>query len=1823
MRICHLIMFMCFGHIYAQTTCPGGKYYSIYSQRCKKCQFGQYLNAWATGCYNYCHPGTQPYVPYPGFKPKKCEYCPAGYYSDRWIDWKYDGHDENDKCTQCSAGQYQNETGQTSCKPCGNNTYSVSGQIQCNNTCPVGFQVNTRTNKCDACPEGYYKNTVDAQPCSKCAAGYHQSSTGNTACAECTAGKYVNQTGQRNCDECPNGQYQSATGQTSCDNCNQATSPDHTTCNAICDGGHQKINTQCVQCNPGRYGDGYACRLCREQTYQYEYARAYCTTCPPGQRINSASFDDEGCRTCPAGYIKNINNGVPRCKNTSTDDFINCPNSCTTCTAGKYENKGRCLPCGKVKVAKSIIGVGARDEQWEIRENSRFSIDDYGYVSKISIENATSCPYWHCKHGAGNSRPGASSIHSCTWKCPKGTQELTVNPTGWYRGAKICAHCPAGWFNPVKNGTCAQCPGGWQQPDTGSAACFRRCFAGQVANENQERCVNCQVGYYQDELGQKTCKACTTGQHQNNTGTSSCKVCTTGKYQDEQGQQTCKPCPVGKYVNQNGTDVCDACPEGTFQDVVKSTECKPCSAGRFGKFTTRQPDSEDTACKDCIAGYYQNLTGQKTCNKCETNYSPAGASNCTYNEYDCPRGTEPKNIAFGGEFILACAGCSRGKYSNDSAACKQCDAGQYQNEVGQTTCKLCTGKYSTAGDWECRYNVTECPDGTGASASNACEACPGGKYSDETASQNAGQNICKNCPAGRYHNKTSRWDMDQCLFCIGDTYSPEGQTECAYTNDTCPQGTEPDINQGAYQTGACLPCLPGLYSSDTFACKQCAAGQYQDEAGQTECKNCTGNYSTTGKDSCDYDTCPPGTGFELPYACITCVAGRYSDSGTCAQCPGGWTAPGANNNECKTCGVGNFAENATRPCQACPYGWVNNIPISYQCTECLSTQQPNPTRTACEPLQQSSCKKGEYGDKSRWLEDICQECPEGWYQDEEQQWECKGCPSGYFAKNRIVECVTCPEGFFQNQANQPSCSKCPNGWWTDWEDTSANTQCSNSIISLEYYADLSNPSEYYPTVRHAKKCDTLPVGTVCREESAGNVIQYCNPGNFMQTDGICSACPTGWYQNKRGRTSCDSCPAGYHQSNEGQTQCNSCVAGKYEDVTGQSSCKNCNTGHYQENYGHDQCKVCPAGYHQPDAGKTQCVSCAAGYHQSNEGQSDCTACVAGQYAPPYSSAQISEQICLACAAGFFQSQSGQTICIACDAGQYQNNTGQRDCKDCAPGKYQRNTGQLTCTDCDAGQYQNQSGQLTCIDCDAGQFQETSGQNSCTDCVPGQFQGTSGQTNCIACDAGQYQNNTGQRDCTSCDAGQYQSQSGQQTCTYCNAGQYQSELGEVTCTDCDTGRFGNTTGALSNSSCHACPEGYYEDDVGQPKCQKCPAGTYTTEIATDAQCKFCSEGQFSANITSACQNCSSGHYQDEMAASQWQCKTCAAGQYARNSRTSCEPCPSGKFQDKNVTSEYMCKSCPENYYTVNPAANDCKACPTGYVSDEKVFCRSSLTQDYLIKNTSSLISELPEAYSLLQMYMQADRLDHARHRYIIAVYIAHTLSNITGNIFSPDDIANAAYGYFDRVANFSAEYEQDLIARISNRLKSSFTVTSDHYHGTIIKTFTNPDTAFSLTRNATLTPDKFILTSATPNSTGFVSFVYGSRRYTINMKTILDNPVGGGRRRLNEEVDCNNTIQFESTRNGDSATVIFAVNAVSGCFWNTSSQQMEPCPANHKCAGASLGKEPEAFKCFEYGNNTCFTCVEAVNAWHDVENICQTTQEIPRLKQLYNTHCSLC
>ena len=161
---------------------------------------------------------------------------------------------------------------------------------------------------------------------------------------------------------------------------------------------------------------------------------------------------------------------------------------------------------------------------------------------------------------------------------------------------------------------------------------------------------------------------------------------------------------------------------------------------------------------------------------------------------------------------------------------------------------------------------------------------------------------------------------------------------------------------------------------------------------------------------------------------------------------------------------------------------------------------------------------------------------------------------GWSSEVGSAKCIACGAGTFGI-----GCQICPMGFARQREDDDA-TQCRQCKLGET------------TAIKGAAKCDT------------------CDAGTFGNTQGVCSECPSGFYQNTKGKTRCVKCQVGESFDNV-QTSCRKCETGRFGNQT--FHCTDCPTGQYQDGKGETECNECDVDTYLNEKGKASKADCAA------------------------------------------------------------------------------------------------------------------------------------------------------------------------------------------------------------------------------------------------------------------------------------------------------------------------------------------------------------------------------------------------------------------------------------------------------------------------------------------------------------------------------------------------------------------------------------------------------------------------------------------------------
>ena len=336
-------------------------------------------------------------------------------------------------------------------------------------------------------------------------------------------------------------------------------------------------------------------------------------------------------------------------------------------------------------------------------------------------------------------------------------------------------------------------------------------------------------------------------------------ACPAGKYTPNTGYHACDPCPAGYYcLNETSDYLNNRCPMGHFclngtSDPFES----PCPPGTFnsGELATSL-----SSCLPCTPGKYCEGSGNSApTNSCSAGYyCPGGIDNPRPAEYKC----EVRNYCpVESPHMVVCTGGSYCETQGLDKPTGQCDQGYF------------------------------CPNGSLVATE---KECPAGHYCP------TGSSIPQPCPIGTYLPGKRAFNKQDCINCTGGYFCDSSGLDsvsgpCA-PGYYCPPGQQ-DKKPVEYHCPKGHYCLEG-----SLLPTRCENGTYQDETGQSKCKECLKGYF------CDNTASPVDTlaGRECPMGHYCPKETRYSNEFPCLA--GTWT--------------NQTGLNASEKCDVCPPKYV-------------------------------------------------------------------------------------------------------------------------------------------------------------------------------------------------------------------------------------------------------------------------------------------------------------------------------------------------------------------------------------------------------------------------------------------------------------------------------------------------------------------------------------------------------------------------------------------------------------------------------------------------------------------------------------------------------------------------------------------------------------------------------------------------------------------------------------------------------------------------------------------------------------------------------------
>ena len=731
-----------------QTACAAGTYNSntasTSSSACIDASAGNYVDSPGSATQTACVVGT--YQPSTG--QSSCIDASAGYYV---------GSTGSATQTACAAGTYQANTGQPSCTDASAGYYVPSTASTSQTACAAGtYQANTGQPSCTDASAGYYVDTTASTTQTACAAGTYQPSIGQSSCTDASAGYYVPSTGSATQTACAVGTYQPSIGQSSCIDASAGYYVDTTasTTQTACAAGTYNSNTAstsssaCIDASTGNYVDspGSATQTaCSAGTYQPSTGQSSCVDASAGYYVGSTGSSSQ--TPCAVGTYQS-STGQSSCIDASAGNYVDITASTTQtpCPTGTYQPSTGQSSCIDSSAGYYVDTTGSTNQtacglgtfQNQTGQSSCTDASPGYYVDTTASTTQTACALGTYQPSTGQS--SCTDASAGYYVGSTGSSSQTPCALGTYQpstGQSSCIDADPGYFVPISGSTNqTACSYGNYQPSSGQSSCIDA-SPGNYVNTNASIVQNpCIPGTYQPSSGQSSCLDSDAGYYVATSGSVNQTPCDVGTFQELTGQVSCVDASAGYYVNTTASTTQMACPLGSYQPLTGQTSCllatpghyvplngsstqTPCLAGTYnplnGSFSqgdciqastgNHVPNEGSASQIECLAGYFQNITGQSSCNPADPGYFVP--NNASWFQVGCTYGTYQPNSG-----QANCLDASPGHYVPGFASPTQtaCALGSYQPQSGETSCISASIGYYV--DQSASTNQTSCPSGT-------------------------------------------------------------------------------------------------------------------------------------------------------------------------------------------------------------------------------------------------------------------------------------------------------------------------------------------------------------------------------------------------------------------------------------------------------------------------------------------------------------------------------------------------------------------------------------------------------------------------------------------------------------------------------------------------------------------------------------------------------------------------------------------------------------------------------------------------------------------------------------------------------------------------------------------------------------------------------------------------------------------------------------------------------------------------------------------------------------------------------------------------------
>ena len=654
-----------------------------------------------------------------------CLPCQAGRYTSKA---RIAAQGYMPSCTICEVGRFQNEQGQASCKACDRGSYqNERGQVACKTVESGKFGVGTGAWTGTSGPD--QSNTRSDR------ATFLQGATDQAAECNPDEGYFYNcinqdgtkyrpelAPGQQIDEVCPGGNF-------ACERCGSGTRIDNNACVDCEQGFYQDadfaVGNTCKSCTAGEYQDETGQTSCKSTSrgfYQNQVEKSFQLPCEKG--FYADTLRTVLCKGCPTGRSSSQGQTL-----TTLGTTLNQLAECFECTAGLYQDEEAKLICKNCAAGQfSEQGASACDD----------CVPGFYRPTLTSPACTASSPgYYVDTIGATTQLP-----------CPVGSRS-----PGTAQTSSLCERCDPGYFqDQTGQANCKACAQGYFTSSLGYHQECTPCSDGEsTSTVGQSGCTPCAAGTYSSSQSNYVCEACPSGQY-SSAGAGVCTQCPVGRKAAAGNAHTnednaCVDCEIGRYQDQTGSLECKVCPGGRYVTTTKTTKASDCTACPGGTFLSDDATS---------AALHDNIDDCKDCQiDSPGTFSEDGATECA----PCPAGNYATKSG-GSSFVDVCLPCAAGKYNKDANSdCKSCAQGEFQDKEGSTDCKECNaGRQSKADRTQCD-DCSAGRFRSNSNLKQACAACAVGKYCGTTGCEscnNVGADECANAgataPTTTYHN---------------------------------------------------------------------------------------------------------------------------------------------------------------------------------------------------------------------------------------------------------------------------------------------------------------------------------------------------------------------------------------------------------------------------------------------------------------------------------------------------------------------------------------------------------------------------------------------------------------------------------------------------------------------------------------------------------------------------------------------------------------------------------------------------------------------------------------------------------------------------------------------------------------------------------------------------------------------------------------------------------------------------------------------------------------------------------------------------------------